>query len=378
MQRIWGQALRCNNLGVQPSSPVAKDPRPALSPAAPSNARITREALTGKLDKHRAWLGSDPAGRRLDLTGADLIGLLLSGAILAHADLRGADLQFAQVRCADLRCADLRGADLRAARLDQTDLRGADLRDTDLRDADLRGAPLRGADLRGARTDGARGLPRRLRPDGGPSPLTRNSGACSGETVFRGTQVPVATLFQRLDDDLPLDVFLQMFPAVSREQARAVLRRAARHVERYPEEDAQRGSPPVEPETAVRRGTRVPVTKLFSHLDESSALDGFLARFPAVSREQARAILRRASRWVERHPGQDTEQRESTPLSRDPRVHSGSTVFSGTRVPATSLFEHLSADYSLRQFLAARPTVSHAQASAVLRRAARYLRRSPE
>jgi len=39
------------------------------------------------------------------------------------------------------------------------------------------------------------------------------------------------------------------------------------------------------------RGTRLPVTALFEHLDQSSTVDEFLEWFPSVSREQVHAVL---------------------------------------------------------------------------------------
>lgn len=47
-----------------------------------------------------------------------------------------------------------------------------------------------------------------------------------GEPVFRGTRVPVATLFEHLESDCPLDEFLENFPSVSREAAVAVRSRS--------------------------------------------------------------------------------------------------------------------------------------------------------
>lgn len=44
-----------------------------------------------------------------------------------------------------------------------------------------------------------------------------------GEPVFRGTRVPVASLFEHLESGCPLDEFLECFPSVSRETAVAVL-----------------------------------------------------------------------------------------------------------------------------------------------------------
>jgi uncharacterized protein (DUF433 family) len=41
--------------------------------------------------------------------------------------------------------------------------------------------------------------------------------------VFVGTSVPIRMLFEFLEDDQTVDTFLDQFPAVSRDQARAVL-----------------------------------------------------------------------------------------------------------------------------------------------------------
>lgn len=40
----------------------------------------------------------------------------------------------------------------------------------------------------------------------------------SGTPVFRGTRVPVQSLFDYLEDDSPINEFLLDFPSVSREQ----------------------------------------------------------------------------------------------------------------------------------------------------------------
>jgi uncharacterized protein (DUF433 family) len=45
-----------------------------------------------------------------------------------------------------------------------------------------------------------------------------------GTPVFRGTRMPVKTLFDYLADGLSLDYFVETFPSVAREQAAAVLR----------------------------------------------------------------------------------------------------------------------------------------------------------
>jgi uncharacterized protein (DUF433 family) len=45
----------------------------------------------------------------------------------------------------------------------------------------------------------------------------------NGQPVFKGTRVPVETLFMHLERGLALDVFLDDFPSVSKEQAVGVL-----------------------------------------------------------------------------------------------------------------------------------------------------------
>jgi uncharacterized protein (DUF433 family) len=50
----------------------------------------------------------------------------------------------------------------------------------------------------------------------------------SGAWVFRGTRVPVAALFENLEDGASVHGFVQWFPGVTVEQVRAVLEHAAR------------------------------------------------------------------------------------------------------------------------------------------------------
>ena len=45
----------------------------------------------------------------------------------------------------------------------------------------------------------------------------------SSGAVFVGTSVPVKLLFEFLEDDQTMDTFLDQFPMVTRDQARAVL-----------------------------------------------------------------------------------------------------------------------------------------------------------
>ena len=57
--------------------------------------------------------------------------------------------------------------------------------------------------------------------------VERDPQRVSGAWVFRGTRVPVAALFENLEDGAQVSQFVQWFPGVSVEQVRAVLEHAA-------------------------------------------------------------------------------------------------------------------------------------------------------
>ncbi|RYE14285.1 MAG: DUF433 domain-containing protein, partial [Sphingobacteriaceae bacterium] len=50
----------------------------------------------------------------------------------------------------------------------------------------------------------------------------------SGQPVFKGTRVPIETLFDHLEAGASLDTFLDDFPSVSKDQAVAILEIATR------------------------------------------------------------------------------------------------------------------------------------------------------
>ena len=58
--------------------------------------------------------------------------------------------------------------------------------------------------------------------------VERDPNRVSGSWVFRGTRVPVTALFENLEDGAQVTDFVQWFPGVTLEQARAVLEHAAR------------------------------------------------------------------------------------------------------------------------------------------------------
>jgi uncharacterized protein (DUF433 family) len=53
--------------------------------------------------------------------------------------------------------------------------------------------------------------------------IEHDSREMSSRAVFVGTSVPIELLFEFLEDDQTMDTFLDQFPMVSRDQARAVL-----------------------------------------------------------------------------------------------------------------------------------------------------------
>ena len=58
--------------------------------------------------------------------------------------------------------------------------------------------------------------------------VERDAERYSGAWVFRGSRVPVAALFENLEDGAPVAEFVEWFPGVTLKQVRAVLEHAAR------------------------------------------------------------------------------------------------------------------------------------------------------
>lgn len=61
-------------------------------------------------------------------------------------------------------------------------------------------------------------------------PITIDKGIMSGVAVFRGTRVPVQTIFDYLADGYTLDEFLDNFPSVNHDDAVQVLEAAGRQL----------------------------------------------------------------------------------------------------------------------------------------------------
>jgi uncharacterized protein (DUF433 family) len=64
--------------------------------------------------------------------------------------------------------------------------------------------------------------------------VERDADRVSGAWVFRGTRVPVAALFENIEDGATVQNFLEWFPGVTPHQPRSVLEHAARSLEVVP------------------------------------------------------------------------------------------------------------------------------------------------
>jgi uncharacterized protein (DUF433 family) len=61
--------------------------------------------------------------------------------------------------------------------------------------------------------------------------VERDPQRVSGAWVFRGTRIPVESLFQNLEDGADVADFVQWFPGVTADQVRLVLEHAARSLQ---------------------------------------------------------------------------------------------------------------------------------------------------
>ena len=60
------------------------------------------------------------------------------------------------------------------------------------------------------------------------SAVERDPQKVSGAWIFQGTRVPVAALFENLEDGAKVDEFIEWFPGVTRDQVEAVLEHACK------------------------------------------------------------------------------------------------------------------------------------------------------
>ena len=62
--------------------------------------------------------------------------------------------------------------------------------------------------------------------------ISKDPEILSGQVVFKGTRVPVQSLFWHLEKGISLDEFLEDFDTVTKEQAIAVLEIASKDIEK--------------------------------------------------------------------------------------------------------------------------------------------------
>ncbi len=61
--------------------------------------------------------------------------------------------------------------------------------------------------------------------------VERDPERMSGALVFRGTRMPVATLFENLKDGATIEDFLEWYPGMTREQVEAVINHEIREMQ---------------------------------------------------------------------------------------------------------------------------------------------------
>jgi uncharacterized protein (DUF433 family) len=70
--------------------------------------------------------------------------------------------------------------------------------------------------------------------------ITIDPGILGGTPVFKGTRVPVRTLFEYLENDYSLEEILECFPSLSREAVRRYWSALSRHCSRLHENSVGR------------------------------------------------------------------------------------------------------------------------------------------
>ncbi len=69
-------------------------------------------------------------------------------------------------------------------------------------------------------------------PDWSQCPAVESvPGKVGGAWVFRGTRMPVATVFENLEEGMTIDELIEMYDGLTREQVKAVLDFAAHSLE---------------------------------------------------------------------------------------------------------------------------------------------------
>lgn len=127
-----------------------------------------------------------------------------------------------------------------------------------------------------------------------------------GVPCFRGTRVPISTLFENLADGMPLGEILEQWPSLNRADVVAVLSLSQAP---NPEWDCIMArtladlivaDPEIMSGTPCFRGTRVPATTLFDNLASGMTITEILEEWPSLNRDDVQEVLRLVSASVAR------------------------------------------------------------------------------
>ena len=123
--------------------------------------------------------------------------------------------------------------------------------------------------------------------------VERDPARVSGAWVFRGTRVPVSALFENLEDDTSLHDFIEWFPGVSTEQARAVLGFAlTSHVTVLIEQEDAVGTPADELQAASEAGMANPMVGMWADREDMVDVHAYVRKLrePRHGRDGARRV----------------------------------------------------------------------------------------
>jgi len=104
----------------------------------------------------------------------------------------------------------------------------------------------------------------------------------SGAWVFRGTRIPVAALFENLEDGVSLAEFVELFPGVSLEQSRLVLKHAACSYDQPMAFSRISHDPAVMGGKPCIRGLRITVGTIVGLMASGSSRERILQAYPQL------------------------------------------------------------------------------------------------
>ena len=184
--------------------------------------------------------------------------------------------------------------------------------------------------------------------------VERSPERVGGAWTFRGTRLPVATLFDNLAAGATVAEFLEWFQGVTAEQVGVVLAHASRSA-------------------GAGNATGTVGTRPFDAARYLAAPGDVAAYLEAALEDGDAAVIATAIADALRSKGMARASEVPEPgvsetvISRDPEVLGGTPVFAGTRVPVVAAFDYLESGDSVENFLDDFPGVSHERLTRMLR-----------